>query len=138
MYLPSSDVEIERTLERSGIHRKDDYEMHIEDNRLCVDLEDVLNEVGDVYALNKMRRIAEQGAKELNKITARVRVAENHESESSKQLRVFQTRNNNARDSLLTNAEKKPRKKQIELPVYFIYYQSAFFWQFLQCAHMIL
>ena len=72
VYLPSSDVEIERTLERSGIHLKDDYEMRIEDNRLCVDLEDVLNEVGDVYALNKMCRIAEQGG-DIEKLGAVIR-----------------------------------------------------------------
>lgn len=72
VYLPSSDVEIERTLERSGIHRKDDYEMRIEDNRLCVDLEDMLNEIKDVYALNRMCRVAEQSG-DIEKLGAVIR-----------------------------------------------------------------
>lgn len=72
VYLPSLDVEIERAMERSGIHRKDGYEIRIEDNRFCVDLEGMLNYISDVYVLNRMCRIAEQSG-DIEKLGAVIR-----------------------------------------------------------------
>lgn len=72
VYLPSSDVKIERTLKRSGIRSNSNYKIRIEDNTLCVDLGDVLNETGNVYALNKMCRIAEQSG-DVEKLGAVIR-----------------------------------------------------------------
>lgn len=72
VYLPSSDVEIERTLKRRGIRSNSNYKIRIEDNTLCVDLGDVLNETGNVYALNKMCRIAEQSG-DVGKLGAVIR-----------------------------------------------------------------
>lgn len=72
MYLPTSDVEIERALKRNGVSPNSNYEMRIEDNRLCVDLEDMLNDISDVYALNRMCRIAEQSG-DIEKLGAVIR-----------------------------------------------------------------
>lgn len=72
VYLPSSDIEIERTLERSNINPYSNYELRIEDNALCVDLEDMLNEIKDVYAINRMCRIAEQSG-DIEKLGAVIR-----------------------------------------------------------------